>query len=253
MKISEINNNILIEGINDAGIFKAIFIAGLPGSGKSTLAKRLLLHCRVYPKIINFDKFYEYLSIKHNIDVGPNANPREIIPILTKAQDLNKEQLIHYVHNMLPLLIDGTATNPKSMLNRIDILYSMGYDIGILWIRTDLETSIERAAKRPRHVDPDYIIRASHQEDHNIQYLSEKIPIQGGGPFIIINTISNDIEFTQAANQINNFYMSPIMNPTGNKYFNVIKSTGSKSLSPHIYRNVDDVGVAMSKWTSKMK
>ena len=34
----------LNEGINDPGIFKAVFMAGGPGSGKSLIAKKLGFH-----------------------------------------------------------------------------------------------------------------------------------------------------------------------------------------------------------------
>lgn len=253
MKFNEINNTILVESINDAGIFKALLLAGLPGSGKSTMAKRLLLHCRVRPKIVNFDKFYEHLSIKLGVDIGPDATPEETQPLLARAEHLTREQLTHYIHNMLPIIIDGTAENPISMLNRIDMLHSIGYDIGMLWVRTDLETSITRAANRTRHVDPAYIHKLAHMEDHNIQYLSERIPTQGGGPFIVVDTKTDEGNVDTAIKQINKFFTSPISNPIGNKYVNMIRSGGGKSLSPHAYQRIDDVGMAVSKWTSKRR
>ena len=39
--ISEEKYELLKEGINDVGIFKAVFMAGGPGSGKSAVARKL--------------------------------------------------------------------------------------------------------------------------------------------------------------------------------------------------------------------
>ena len=253
MKFSELNKVILVEGINDTGIFKALFLAGLPGSGKSTIAKKLLMHCRAHPRIIDFDRFYEYVSKKAGVNIGPNAKPEETKPLLTRAEHLTREQLTYYVHGMLPMIIDGTSENPTAMLNRIDLLYSIGYDIGMLWIRKDLETSLTRAASRERYVKPEYIEQVAHNEDKNIQYLSTRIPTQGGGPFIVLDANSDISDFDDIVNQVNDFFTSPIMNPRGNKYFNVIKSSRGKNLSPSVYPDIDTVGTALSKWTSKTR
>ena len=246
MKFSEINTTVLLEGINDAGIFKCIFLAGLPGSGKSTIAKKLINACNVHPKIVDFDRFYEYLSMKQNVDIDDNINKDDI---LSRAEFLTREQLTHYVNNMLPIIIDGTAVNPTAMLNRIDILHTVGYDIGMIYVKTALETSLSRAAKRDRYVDPEFIRQAHSNEEANIQYLSERIPTQGGGPFIIID---ND-DYSDTIKQTNKFFNSKVQNKTGVKYMRKIKALGGKTLAPNAYDNIDDVGVAVSKWTSKTR
>ena len=42
MKLIDIIKNQLEEGVNDPGIFKAIFLAGGPGSGKSFVAGEIM-------------------------------------------------------------------------------------------------------------------------------------------------------------------------------------------------------------------
>ena len=42
MKLIDIINKQLEEGVNDPGIFKAIFLAGGPGSGKSFVAGEIM-------------------------------------------------------------------------------------------------------------------------------------------------------------------------------------------------------------------
>ena len=48
--------DILFEGVNDPGIFKAIFIAGGPGSGKTYIAKQLF-------GVESFDNYFALLLI----------------------------------------------------------------------------------------------------------------------------------------------------------------------------------------------
>ena len=49
----------LTEGIEDKGIFKAVFLAGHPGSGKSYTLDRIKSG-QIEPRIVNTDKFVEH-------------------------------------------------------------------------------------------------------------------------------------------------------------------------------------------------
>ena len=238
----------LFEGINDRGIFKVLFLAGLPGSGKSTVARKLLASCPIRPKIVDFDHLFEYLSMKHDVNIGPDSKPLEVKPILDKAANLTRERLTNYVNGMLPLLIDGTAENPTHMINRTEILRAMGYDIGILWVKTDVNTSIERAATRDRHVDPEFIRAAAEKEDKNIRFLEARISPTAGGKFILLNTAEGTTSFETAAKEVDTFFTAPVQNQIGVKYIEKLKMLGGKTLSPTLYRNIDTVGTSLHKW-----
>jgi len=68
------NQEILKEGPNDPGIFKAIFMAGCPGSGKGTVLKGIFGtdSGSTYQglKIINSDKLYEFLLSKGGLGLS---------------------------------------------------------------------------------------------------------------------------------------------------------------------------------------
>jgi len=76
--VEHITKPLLNEGVNDPGIFKAIFLAGGPGSGKSYVAQQLFgIPERVNIsisglKMVNQDKELETLLKKYygSVDLG---------------------------------------------------------------------------------------------------------------------------------------------------------------------------------------
>ena len=131
MKLSDvIEERTIREGVNDPGIFKAIFLAGGPGSGKSFVASEIVgipkggfsnMDMSFAPsglKVVNSDPEFEYFLKKQGIDpstlgkmssaefekvtIGANS-PRGKAKTIKKA----KEKL--YVQGRLGLLIDGTC------------------------------------------------------------------------------------------------------------------------------------------------
>ena len=57
-----IQEDIISEGINDKGIFKACFMAGTPGSGKSYVISKIS-DGAIEPRIVNSDKMTEFLKV----------------------------------------------------------------------------------------------------------------------------------------------------------------------------------------------
>ena len=126
MKLIDIIN----EGVEDPGIFKAIFLAGGPGSGKSFVGSELVgipkggysqIDMSFAPsgvKLVNSDPAFEYFLKKINVDpkdldnlsdeefkkltVGSDS-PRE------KAKKVKDTQEKLYRKGRLGLLIDGTG------------------------------------------------------------------------------------------------------------------------------------------------
>lgn len=209
--------NYLTESINDKGIFKAIFMAGAPGAGKSTV--RMKLGGGFDPRVVNTDKFTEHFGTWEGFE--------EKINLLTK------NQLSLYLTSMLPLWIDGTSSNPTNLMAREGLISGIGYDTGMIWVNTSLESSLKRAKEREerggRHVGADWI-----EETYN--------KIQKMKPFYksrfqwFREVDNNDGMLTdEVVNKLykasTSFFSSPVQNPVGQERINKLKASGGKYLT----------------------
>jgi len=193
----------LTESINDIGIFKSGWILGSPGSGKSYTLKKIKSGS-IEPRIINTDKVFSLYKGEWN----------NWAKIQYKVKILNKKIYTLYINSMLPLFIDSTSTSPQAILRRKSILDSLGYDTDFLvFINTDLDIALERASKRERKVDSEFIKYSHQRSEEAKQYLRSKFKY-----FIEIN--NNDGELTNdvilsAYKKLIRYYNSPIENPIG--------------------------------------
>jgi adenylate kinase len=160
------------ESTADAGILKAVFVVGVPGAGKTyTLNK---LSGAISPKIVNTDRAVEYVSQKHQVQVNNSNYPA----FKDNVQRITQKTLASYLNGLLPLFIDSTSNDASNILSRVGILESLGYDVGMIFIDTDLDTAINRAANRPenlkREVDQDFIKKVHAQAHQNKAYFASK-------------------------------------------------------------------------------
>jgi shikimate kinase len=212
----------LFEGVQDKGIFKAIFIAGCPGAGKSTTIKQVTSGS-INPKIVNIDHAIEFLVKKHNDDFS------NILNYLDKSQITTKSALTSYLSGALPLIIDGTSNNPSKLLFRKGILESLGYDVGMIYINTSLETAMSRAEKRAadggRIISPAFI-----KDTHN---MLEKNKAYYKSHFSVFHEIDNndgavtDDIILASFKKITGFFNSEIKNPIGLENKEVLKTLGT--------------------------
>ncbi len=85
--------DLLIEGVNDPGIFKAVFLAGGPGSGKSYVASQLFgipekLNVSAFGlKLVNQDTELEKFLKKYFGTVDIDNMPDELFRQLTDPTD----------------------------------------------------------------------------------------------------------------------------------------------------------------------
>jgi len=229
----------VIEGINDKGIFKAVFMAGHPGAGKTTVLNSVKSGS-IEPRWVNTDKAYPLFKEWWNSD-WPKVS--------SKVKTISKNQLAGYINSMLPLAIDGTAGSASTIMKRKHILESMGYDTAMIFVNTSLETSVERAlereAKTGREVKPEFIkkIYADIQKHKNFYR----------GKFDTWMEVDNDKgELTEevvvnAFKFMGNFYNSPVQNPIGQEKIKKMKENGWKYLDPNI-TSIDTIKSTLSGW-----
>ena len=140
----------LEEGVNDPGIFKAVFLAGGPGSGKSFIVGNTGLSSFGL-KLVNVDDVFEKALKKAGLDTSPEniMSPKgQEIRGKSKKITVNKEST--YLKGRLGLIIDGTGKNFNKINAHAKLLKKMGYETAMIFVNTNLETALDRNKKRPR-------------------------------------------------------------------------------------------------------
>lgn len=220
------------ESIEDKGKLKAVFLAGSPGSGKSYTVSKLS-DGAISPRIVNTDKYFEFLSKKINAPldtVNKAGNAWEFIS--DKTKHLTKTSLSHYLNGMLPLIIDGTSSNSNNLLMRVGILESLGYDVSMVYVKTDLETAIKRVQSRDRKVPEEFIRKTFDDMQKAEDFYRAKF-----GTFVEIP--NGDGELTdevlgKAFKKMKGFFESDVKNPVGKKIVEKVKESKEKYLIPTI-------------------
>ena len=151
----------LNEGINDPGIFKAVFMAGGPGSGKSLIAKKLgFTSMGLRP--VNSDSSFEMglkkagLSLKMPED---EEEQRDAIRVHAKAMTAKRQDML--VKGRMGLVIDSTARDTKKLIVQKKLLEQLGYETAMVFVNTSLETALDRNRQRERSI-PDKIVKDNH-------------------------------------------------------------------------------------------
>lgn len=217
------------ESINDIGRLKAIFLVGFPGSGKSyTLSK--IKSGQVEPRIVNTDRVVEFFGKTKDISLD---TPLEDV-LVNKAKVLTKQFLFQYINGILPLVIDSTSSNSRNLLLRYGALESVGYDIGAVFINTDLEVALERIKQRDRKV-PEEFVREVHKK---ISEVKEFYKSKFNFTVEIDNNegeLTNDV-ILQAFKKVTSFYTSPLENPIGQSLIEKMEEKKEKYLLPNIFK-----------------
>ncbi len=220
----------LDESINDAGLFKAVFVTGEPGSGKSYTVSRL--KGAVEPRIVNTDKATEFLVRKFGRPVTSENWPF----FKDSAHRMTSGQLYSYLNGMLPLFIDGTSNDVSNILHRAGILESLGYDVGMIYIETSLETSLRRAKERAKKVgriiDDDFIKKVHDQTEANEKYFRGKFDF-----FKVLHNDDNELTdelLLDAYRQVQAFYSGDVVNPVGQQHLKALEQQNGKYLVPTV-------------------
>lgn len=239
-------NSLLTESIEDKGILKAVFVIGIPGSGKSyTITK--INDGSIQPRIVNTDKLYEFLGKTQGVSIGSDSDPNETRRILDLSKKLTRIQLLQYINSLLPLFVDSTSFDAPNILRRIGLLEGFGYDVGIVWVYSDLKTALERARARERHVDEEFITRVYQKTEANAQFLKSKV-----AKFVKIENdgLLDNEAILDAYKSIANFFRSPISNPVGIKTIEDMRESGDKYLIPNVYSK-EELNRILGIWYKK--
>jgi len=228
--------HLLNESIEDKGILKAIFMVGTPGAGKSYVLKKIT-DGTIDPRIVNTDVFTEFFGNKKNVDWDVYGD---------KIKTLTQKQLVLYLNSLLPLWVDGTSSDPKSLFRRVGILKSIGYDVGLVWVNTPLETALKRNRERERQVPEEFIYSTYDKiEPLKKYYKSEfnKYYEVNNGEGELTDDVINDI-----FKKIKKFYLDKQINPIGTSLIENMKTNKFKYLSDTGNYSINELEKLVDSW-----
>ena len=145
--INQSFQDILLEGVHDQGIFKAVFLAGGPGSGKDYVLSNTLEGQGLVE--INSDKALEFLMDKKGLDKTMPAtekDKRDIVRTRAKSITELKQRLALLGRN--GLIINGTGDDFEKISRIKEKLEELGYESAMILVNTDDEISKQRNIER---------------------------------------------------------------------------------------------------------
>lgn len=227
----------LVEGVDDPGILKAVFLAGGPGSGKTYIAKGLfgipdkVNVSQTGMKMVNSDKELKYLLNKFGFGTDLDSLPDEVFANLTNpsdpkysglrsfAKDLTGQRRKLYQNGRLGMIIDGTGDDFNKISMEKRELEAVGYDCYMVFVNTSLDVALERNEKRDR-ILPEKIVKDSHKAV--TQNMGGYQGLFGGSNFMIVDnnkTLDEDAatkRFNMLVKQgIGKFVKTPLKNKRG--------------------------------------
>lgn len=221
---------LMIEGVDDPGILKCVFMAGGPGSGKSFIAneifgvgKGLISAAASGLKIINSDAAFEAGLKKHGINPKDLAKIEKENPelwdkisgsgdsIRNRAKNLTNTQKSFYEAGRLGMIIDGTGHEYDKIAKLKNKAEDLGYDTYMVFVNTSLEVALERNKNRGRTLADDRVTSSWKACQENLGKFQQ---LFGGNFMIVDNTVYKPIDkLVQKA--VNSFVRKPIYNQIG--------------------------------------
>ena len=151
----------LNEGINDPGVFKAVFMAGGPGSGKSLAAKKLGFGSMGL-RPVNSDSSFEMGLKKAGLSLKmPESEEEQRDAIRVHAKAITGKRQEMYLKGRLGIVIDSTARDVANIIKQRKLLQDLGYETAMVFVNTSLETALDRNRQRERSI-PDNIVQSNH-------------------------------------------------------------------------------------------
>ena len=128
----------------------AILLAGAPGAGKGSVLRDLDLSGL---KTLNLDDTIAALSKTDGFTLNQKAADAEDRSKFMKAmaaatKKLKGEQIPQAIANGESFILDGTSASKNQTIKLVNELKEAGYEIMMLYVYTDLETSLKRNQER---------------------------------------------------------------------------------------------------------
>ena len=138
----------LLKEIQDKPV--AILLAGAPGAGKGSILKDLDLSGL---KTFNLDDTISTLSKTDNFTLNQKAADAEdrskfMTAMAQATKKLKSEQIPQAIANRDSFILDGTSASKNQTVKLANQLEQAGYDVMMLYVYTDLETSLKRNQER---------------------------------------------------------------------------------------------------------
>ena len=232
--------DLLNEGVNDPGIFKAVFLAGGPGSGKSYVASQLFgvpekVNVSAYGlKMVNQDTELEKFLKKYFDTVDIDIMPDDLFKQLTDPDDddysgmrthtkaLSKQRLKQYTKGRLGVIVDGTGHKFNDVKNERQDLIKLGYVTFMVYVNTSLEVAQKRNEERPRRLPADVVEKYWKNVQKNMAYFQG---LFGNANFMLVdnNATLNPKQAQKKFNMlvgkgISKFIKRPIKNRQAKKW-----------------------------------
>jgi len=138
---------LLTEHVNDAGIFKAVFLAGAPGSGKDIVLKKALDGHGLTE--INSDTALDHLTTKEHLDKKMPESEQERRNVhRQKAKSLQDLRQRLAIHGRNGLIINSTSADHAHIKKIKDKLEALGYDSKMVFVDASDNVSRNRNVER---------------------------------------------------------------------------------------------------------
>jgi len=263
---AQLLEQLVLEGIDDPGILKCIFMAGGPGSGKSFVAQEIFgidknLKSSVAAsglKVVNSDPAFEAQLKKHGINPKDlakiEAEEPELWDFITKnptgPRETAKKQVAKfkqfYEAGRLGMIIDGTGDNFDKVARQKKEAEELGYDTYMVFVNTSLEVALIRNQERERTLGEDLVTQSWKECQENMGKFQQ---LFGSSKFQIVdNTEYKKGNYTfkhkktgktvsaskplqpEVRKTIDTFIRKPIYNPIGKKWMETARKLKSANV-----------------------
>ena len=147
LELNESFQELIVEGVHDQGIFKAVFLAGGPGSGKDYVLDNTLSGHGLTE--INSDKALEFLMDKNNLDKTMPATEKDKRDIVRgRAKNITELRQRLALTGRNGLIINGTGDDVEKITRIKEKLEELGYESSMVLVNTEDEVSKQRNIER---------------------------------------------------------------------------------------------------------
>jgi dephospho-CoA kinase len=138
---------LLVEGVHDKAIFKAMFLAGGPGSGKDYVLDNTLAGHGLTE--INSDKALEFLMDKKGLDkTMPESEKEKRDFVRNRAKNMTELKQRLSLTGRNGLIINGTGDDYEKIARIKGRLEEIGYDTSMIMVNTNNDVSAQRNIER---------------------------------------------------------------------------------------------------------